>query len=108
MSDTLDETKIKEYCDKLGYGYRYFNNNVIITTKLDTWQLQKIDNIHNNCKILVKHANTAGNRKGKAKFHVQRKAQDLDYVFNNIIKPHETYNRVYDKTFRIKELLKTI
>lgn len=105
-----NELKIKEYCNKLGYGYRYFGDNAIITTSVDTWMLkfqQKIINKQIEEVILVGHQNKSGNSKRKHQFHTQRYARDLDYVFTNIISSHQEYNRAFEKTFRLKELLKT-
>lgn len=107
----LNEQKIKKYCKKYGYGFRYFHNIAIITTGVDEWKLGAITTTENKKvtdKILVEHINKVGNRTGKMQFHSQRYAYDLDYVFTNIITPHETYDRVYSKAFRIKELLITI
>ena len=56
-------------------------------------------------KIRVEHMNLSGNRSGKMQFHSQRYAYDLDYIFDNIIIPHERGKRVYQKAFRIKKLL---
>ena len=102
----LNEQKIKKYCKKYGYGFRYFHSIAIITTGVDEWRLEAVQTVENGeliDKILVKHINKVGNRSGKMQFHTQRYAYDLDYVFTNIITPHETYNKVYSKAFRIKE-----
>lgn len=106
----LNELKIKYYCDRNGFTYRYFYQTAVITTELDTWKLELIDvydNVNKNYKeiIKVKHQNTLGNKKRKAHFHTQRFAYDLDFIFNNIILPHEDTRRVYQKAFRIKDLL---
>lgn len=107
MSNTLDELKIKEYCDEYKFKCKKIHDCFLITTGIEEWLISNARSTENN-KILVKHFSIAGNKKRKMRFHSQRKAPDLDYVFNNIIKPHGTYNRVFDKAFRIKELLKTI
>lgn len=104
----LNELKIKKYCEKNGYNYRYFEDMAIIMTSIDTWNLQSIQIYSSDgCKdmIKVKHMNKAGNKSKKAHFYTQRTAYDMDYVFNNIIIPHEKGNRVYQKAFRIKEIL---
>ena len=83
----------------------------LLVTGVDVWLLEDIQTVEDKeliDKILVKHINKVGNRTGKMQFHAQRYAYDLDYVFTNIIAPHETYNKVYSKAFRIKELLATI
>lgn len=107
----LNEKTIRKYCSKYDYTYRLFHNVAMISTNVDEWKLESIQTIENGeiiDKIRVEHINKAGNRTGKMQFHSQRYAYDLDYVFTNIIAPHETYNRVYSKAFRIKELLATI
>lgn len=101
MNNILNEQKIKNYCDMYGFSYRIFYNNVIIMTGVDEWRLIAAD----NSKIIVEHYNRAGNKTGKMQFHSQRYAPNLDYVFENIIKPHETYNNVYQEAFKIKYLL---
>lgn len=105
-----NELKIKYYCIKNGYDYRYFSDVAVIVTKIDSWKLEFVDVYNKDSKqydelIRVKHMNKAGNKKGKAHFHSQRVAYDIDYVFNSIIAPHEEGDRVYQKAFRIKELL---
>ena len=107
----LNEQKIKKYCKKYGYGFRYFHNIAIITTGVDEWGLEAIQTVEDGeliDKILVKHINKVGNRTGKMQFHAQRYAYDLDYVFQNIVAPHETYDRVYSKAFKIRDILATI
>lgn len=106
----LNELKIKRYCDNNNYNYKYFNEVAIITTGTDTWQLESIDTYSSETEgykqlIQVKHQNKAGNKTNKVHFHTQRHAYDIDFIFNNIIIPHEQGNRVYQKAFRIKELL---
>lgn len=108
---TLNEQKIKNYCKRYGYGYRHFHNIAIITTGVDEWQLEAIQTVGNEeliDKILVKHINKVGNRTGKMQFHTQRYAYDLDYVFENIITPHEKYERVYQKVFEIKKMYASV
>lgn len=105
----LNELEIREFCKKYGFSYRYFNNdNAIIMTGLDSWRLIETTTQRRNqtiYKIIVEHANKAGNKKGKMQFHTQRVAFDVEWIFENIIVPHQTYNRVYEKAFRLKELL---
>lgn len=106
----LNELKIKQHCDKKGYNYRYFNDIAIVTTGQDTWKLESVEVYERPTKeykqiIKVKHQNKAGNKTKKVHFHTQRYAHDLDFIFNNIIVPHEQGNRVYQKAFRIKDLL---
>lgn len=106
----LNELKIKRYCNINNYNYKFFNEVAIITTGTDAWKLESIDIYDNktkNCKqiIKVKHQNTAGNKTRKSHFHTQRYADNLDFVFKNIIIPHEQGSRVYQKAFKIKELL---
>lgn len=106
----INELKIKKYCDKNGFSYRCFSHTAIITTGLDLWKLEfeeTYDNMNKTYKdiIKVKHQNKCGNKTKKNHFHTQRIAYDIDFVFNNIIVPHEQGNRVYQKAFRIKELL---
>lgn len=109
--DTLNELIIKKYCKIYGYSYRYFGDNVIITTNLDEWRLRLIETIEDNQlinKILVEHYNRAGNKTGKMQFHSQKYAYDIEYIFKNIISPHERYKSVYDKAFRIDDILKKL
>lgn len=106
----LNELKIKQHCDKYGFNYRIFHNAAVITTGLDIWSVELLEVYDKEIRgykeiIKVKHQNTLGNKKRKAHFHTQRIAYDLDFVFNNIIIPHEEGNRVYQKAFRIKDLL---
>lgn len=101
IKNTLDELIIKKYCSLYGFSYRYFYDNAIIMTGVDEWRLRIIK----NGKILVEHYNRAGNRTGKMQFHSQRYVSDLDYAFNNIIKPHENYETVFQEAFKIKDLL---
>lgn len=108
---TLNELKIKEHCNYNGYSYRYFGENAIITTNVDVWKLSTVraregKKIIN--KILVEHMNKVGNKSGKMRFHTQRYAYDMDYIFKNIIIPHQTYSRVYDKAFRIKKIFASL
>ena len=108
---TLNEQKIKKYCKKYGYRFRYFHNIAIITTGVDEWLLEAIQTVEDKeliDKILVKHINKVGNRTGKMQFHAQRYAYDLDYVFENIITPHEKYERVYQKVFEMKKLYASV
>src|SRR5690606_30721779 len=98
----------REFCRKYGFSYRFFNDNAIIMTNLDNWRLiEVITQTHNQTiyKIIVEHANKAGNRSGKMQFHSQRVAFDVEWIFENIIVPHETYSNVYNKAFKLKELL---
>ena len=107
----LNEQKIKKYCKKYGYTYRLFYDVAIISTNVDEWKLKSVQTVEKGeiiDKIRVEHINRAGNRTRKMQFHSQRYAYDLDYVFTNIIAPHETYDKVYSKAFRIKDLLTTI
>ena len=97
----LDEIKIKQYCSEYNFHYRYFGNNALIMTGVDEWRIRAID----KDKILVEHYNKLGNKSGKMQFHSQRYAKDLDYIFKNIIKPHSSYNSVFQEAFRIKYLL---
>lgn len=106
----INEIKIKKYCDRNGFSYRCFHDAVLITTYLDQWKLEFIDVYDGEIKeyreiIKVKHHNTMGNKTRKNHFHTQRLAYDIDFVFQNIIIPHEQGNRVYQKAFKIKELL---
>lgn len=101
MKNTLDKRLIERYCELYGFSYRYFYTNAIIMTNVDEWRLK----LTKKGKILVEHYNRAGNKTGKMQFHSQRYADDLHYVFKNIIRPHETYDRVYQEAFRIKYLL---
>lgn len=107
----LDEMKIKKYCEISGYNYRYFGENVVIMTSVDNWQLIEVENTPNNkdkYKIIVEHANKSRNKTGKMQFHTQRIAYDVDWIFTNIIIPHQSYNRAFQKTFEVKKLLKTV
>lgn len=107
----LNEQKIKNHCKKYGYGFRYFHNIAIITTGVDEWRLEAIQTVEDGeliDKILVKHINKVGNGSGKMQFHAQRYAYDLDYVFENIITPHEKYERVYQKVFEMKKLYASV
>ncbi len=107
----LNETTINAYCKECGYTYRLFGDIAIITTSVDEWKLKSVQFIEDGKpidKILVEHINKAGNRTGKMQFHSQRYAYDLDYIFTNIITAHESYNRVYEKAFRLKELFAII
>lgn len=102
MNNKLDEKLIKRYCELYRYGYRHFEDVVVITTGVDEWRLtykEKQD------KILVEHINKAGNSSGKMQYHAQKYADDIHYIFKNIIKPHETFDNVYNKAFKIKQLL---
>lgn len=108
---TLDELTIKRYCNMYGYSYRYFGDNVIITTNLDEWMLRLVEVIEDNKlinKILVEHYNRSGNRTGKMQFHTQRYAYDIEYVFENIINSHESYNMYYDELFKLDDILKEL
>lgn len=106
----LNELEIKQNCNINRYNYKYFNEVAIITTGQDIWTLESVDVFDKTISdykqiIKVRHLNKAGNKKGKSHFHTQRYAQDIDYIFNNIIVPHEQANRVFQKTFRIKKIL---
>lgn len=100
----LNEMEIKKHCDINGFDYRYFYTTSVITTGTDTWRLTQKE-VRAGDLILVEHANKAGNKSGKMQFHTQRVAYDIDWIFNNIIVPHETYSNVYDKAFKVKQLL---
>lgn len=100
---TIDEIKIRKYCKKNNFGYRIHNNRVIITTNTDEWKVEVEDN-----KLLVFHKNKAGNYSRKHQYHFQRVAYDWDYVFSNIICPHEDYSNVFNKAFRIDAILKEL
>lgn len=104
----LNEIKIKEYCDMYGYEYRCFGCTALIMTGVDTWRLTSMETISRDgvsqC-IKVEHANKYRNRSGKFNFHVQRIAYDIDWIFQNIIVPHQTYDRAYNKVFELKELI---
>lgn len=109
----LDEQKIKMYCKKYGYSYNYFGYNTIIETGMDVWKLEDVEvfnkeNKEYNSIIKVKHYNKKGNSKGKMQFHPQRYARDIDYIFNNIIIPHELKRGAYQKAFKIKKLLQNV
>lgn len=97
----LDELKIKKYCMINNYKYRCFGDNAIIMTNVDEWVIEALS----NDRILVRHINKQRGRTKKMHFHSQQLAYDLDYAFKNIITPHETYNRVFQKAFVVKELL---
>lgn len=94
--NVLDEQKIKMYCEKYGYSCNCFGDNVVITTPIDEWRLEAIE-VYNRYskeytqKIKVQHINKAGNKSRKFQFHLQRRrlADDIDYVFNNIIATHK-------------------
>ncbi len=101
MNSILNELRIKHYCDMYGFSYRLFYDNAIIMTGVDEWRIM----MAKNERILVEHYNRSGNKTGKMQFHSQRYAPDVDYVFQTIIKPHETYNNVYQEAFKIKYLL---
>ena len=105
-----NELKLKQYCNGNQFDLKYFQDVAIITTGTDVWKLEFIETYDNVIKgykdaIRVRHQNKMGNKSKKNHFHTQRYAQDIDYVFNNIIIPHEQGNRVYQKAFRIKEIL---
>ena len=73
----LNELKIKQYCDKKGFSYKYFDTIAIITTGLDIWGIELFDVYDKKTQgyrkiIKVKHQNTLGNKKKKAHFHTQR------------------------------------
>ncbi|MGJ0846563.1 hypothetical protein ACR77J_07735 [Tissierella praeacuta] len=104
----LNELEIREFCKRYGFGYRYFTDNVIIMTGVDSWRLVETTTQRRNqtiYKIIVEHANKFGNKSGKIQFHTQRVAFDVEWIFDNIIVPHQTYSKVYEKAFNIKELL---
>lgn len=109
-NNILDEQKIRRYCMENGYNYKYFGDNTIITTGLDVWRLKIVEVFKKELKayipiIKVEHQNVVGNKTKKIHFHTQRYAQDVDYVFTNIIIPHEQKGRAYQKAFVIKDLL---
>jgi len=101
--ETLDEMEIKKLCKKYNYKYRCFHNTAIIETGIDMWKIT-LTGVKNK-KIMVEHMNKNGNKKGKIQFHKQRIAYDLDWVFKNIINPHQTFENVFNETFKIKRLL---
>lgn len=109
-TNVLDELKIKKYCNQYGYNYKHFGDNAIITTGLDTWELKGVKVFKKETNkydyiIKVKHQNKISNKSKKMHFHKQRYATDIDYIFNNIIIPHERKKNVYQKVFKIKKLL---
>lgn len=108
----LNEATIKRYCKGYGYSYRCFGDIALITTGVDEWRLKAVKVVERGevvDRILVEHINKAGNRKGKMKFHTQRYAYDLDYIFQNIISSHKSsHNSITNETFRIKELFAQI
>lgn len=105
---TINELELKEKCKLYECSYRHFGCSAVIFTNMDTWRLEMV-NVFENGKVIdkirVEHMNLSGNRSGKMQFHSQRYAYDLDYIFDNIIIPHERGKRVYQKAFRIKKLL---
>ena len=104
----INEQEIKDYCKKYGYKFRYFGENAIILTGMDTWRIKRVYKRDERRQLMIEHANTMGNRKGKMQFHNQRFAPDIAYVFDVVISRHEAYGGVYTKAFRIKELLATL
>ena len=100
----IDKQKIEYYCDKHNYGYKIFENDVIITTSMDEWRIT----IDDSDSLLVQHLNKAGNRTAKCNYHIQRYAPDWEYVFEIIISRHENYDTVYNKAFRIENILKEL
>lgn len=99
----LNEMEIKKYCEMYGLNYKYFYDTAIITG-VDMWKLTEVTVKTGNI-ILVEHENKAGNRTKKMQFHSQRIAYDIEWIFENIIIPHQSYNRVYQKAFTVKKLL---
>lgn len=98
-----DEKIIKKYCKKYNYGCKIFDDNVIISTNLDDWKVTR-----GKDKLLVFHSNKAGNRNGKHQYHFQRVCPDWTYVFDVVISRHENYSGVYDKAFKIKDILENL
>ena len=101
----LDEIRIKELCEENGYGCRCFHGTTLITTGIDAWKLEVMETSKGEELIRVKHINKNRNKKGKFAFHRQRISYDVDWIFENIIIPHGRGGRVFQKAFRVKELL---
>lgn len=104
----INELELQENCERYNCEYRHFGDTAVIFTGMDTWKVDAIQVYEDEEvveKIKVKHLNSLGNSTGKMQFHSQRYAYDLDYIFSNIIIPHEQSDWVYNKAFRIKELL---
>jgi len=99
----LNELKIKRYCDVNKYSYRYFNDTVVVITGLDAWELTDMGN-----RILVRHINKYGNKKGKMQFHPQRIAYDVDWIFKNIITSHKNNNGICQRVLRMKKIIAEI
>ncbi len=99
----LNEVELKKHCNKYGYKYRYFFDTAVIMTGIDMWKLLEKGIKHK--RIVVEHYNKTGNKKGKLQFHSQRVAYDLEWIFENIIVPHQSFTNVYNETFKIKDLL---
>lgn len=101
--EVLDEMEIKRLCKKYNYKYRYFYETAIIETGVDMWRITLTGIKYK--KIMVEHINKNGNKKRKIQFHKQRVAYDLDWIFKNIISPHQDFLNVFNETFKIKKLL---
>ena len=105
---TINELTLKRNCDKNKCSYKHFGDSAIITTNIDTWRVETVEVFEKGAvidKIKVEHLNINHNKSKKMQFHTQRYAYDLDYIFDHIIMPHEKNKMVYQKAFRIKELL---
>lgn len=102
------KNELDKICTEKNYSYRIHNNNAIIDTPMDMWQIVEMENAHKNKKykpFLVRHLSKNTN---KIKTHPQRYAEDLEYIFNNIIEPHEGYGGVYAKMFSLSKKFKEI
>lgn len=100
----LDEQKIKKLCQKYNYNYKIFNNNVVITTGVDEWVISRDD----KDRLLLKHINKHRGRITKHNYHLQRYIPNVEYAFEVVISRHQDYSTAYNKTFRIKDLLKEL
>lgn len=91
-------------CNKYGYKYRVFYDCAVITTSMDEWTLSE----SKNKKIIIEHINKAGNKKRKCNYHMHRYAPNIDYAFDIVISRHSDYSNVFNKSFKIGEILKKL
>lgn len=101
----IEEERINELCNKYGYSYRYFPNNVMIMTNVDIWKISSFQTAKGETLLVLKHINKKGNRSRKLQFHTQRIIPDIEYAFDIVISRHENCEDSYGRVFKVKKVL---